>query len=283
MKKRLIPAIIFLAYIAILVKVMVFKGIPAIKVEQLMLNFGGTDSGHGPNFVPFATIGPYLLGYKGWIIAGINLAGNIVLPLPIGFLAPLVYPKMTWKKALMLAVATGLSIEIMQTVLHVGIFDIDDVILNAFGVMIGYFAFRIISKWARAKQYGKIIVAAIAVIAAAGAAFYFIYPWGQSVHTELGAGAGALQSGEEGDAPQSGDLCGGTSGIGQIVVISSNSFTIERKDGTDTLVNLMSRASIKTPAGSGSLSDLKIGDRVTLVGDPNPDGSFSADAVFVCS
>jgi hypothetical protein len=28
---------------------------------------------------------------------------------------------------------------------------------------------------------------------------------------------------------------------------------------------------------------LKIGDKVTLVGGPNPDGSFAADDVFVCA
>src|SRR3569623_1681512 len=135
MKKRLLSIIAFVAYIALLIKVMVFKDIPSIKIGQIMLNFGGADGGHGPNFVPFATIGPYLLGYKGWIIAGINLVGNVALLVPLGFLIPFVYPKATWKKSLMLAVASGLAIETMQTVLRVGIFDIDDVILNALGFM----------------------------------------------------------------------------------------------------------------------------------------------------
>jgi len=138
MKKRLLSAFIFIAYCLILIKVMVFKDIPAIKIGQLMLNFGGTDGGHQANFVPFKTIGPYLLGDIGWIIAGINLVGNIGLLAPLGFLAPLVFRNITWKKSLALAVASGLVIEILQTVLHVGIFDIDDVILNAFGVMLGY-------------------------------------------------------------------------------------------------------------------------------------------------
>src|SRR5262245_65372313 len=77
MRKPLIPAFILLTYCAILVKVMVFKDIPTIRAGGLMLNFAGTNAGHGPNFVPFRTILPYMLGYKGWIIAGINLAGNI--------------------------------------------------------------------------------------------------------------------------------------------------------------------------------------------------------------
>jgi glycopeptide antibiotics resistance protein len=47
---------------------------------------------------------------------------------------------MTWRKSLALAVAVGLAIEGMEVVFRVGIFDIDDVILNALGVMLGYCA-----------------------------------------------------------------------------------------------------------------------------------------------
>jgi glycopeptide antibiotics resistance protein len=144
MQKRLIWVGILAAYSAILIRVMVFRHVPVIRVGHMMFNFGGADANGQANFVPFKTILPYLLGYKGWVIAGVNLIGNVVLPVPIGFLAMLVYPNMTWKTALALAVAFGLIIEGMQMVFHLGIFDIDDVILNGLGVMIGYCLFRII-------------------------------------------------------------------------------------------------------------------------------------------
>ena len=87
-----------------------------------------------------------------------------------------------------------------------------------------------------------------------------------------------------GEIPQSGDLCGGTGGNGQIVSVGNNEFTIKRNDdGSDMLVHLTGQATIKTSAGSASLSDLKIGYRVTLVGGPNPDGSFTARTVVVCN
>jgi PBP1b-binding outer membrane lipoprotein LpoB len=87
-----------------------------------------------------------------------------------------------------------------------------------------------------------------------------------------------------GEMPQSGDLCGGTGGNGQIVSVGNNEFTMKRNDdGSDQVVHLSDQATIKTSAGSASLSDLKIGYRVTLVGGPNPDGSFSADVVVVCN
>jgi hypothetical protein len=87
-----------------------------------------------------------------------------------------------------------------------------------------------------------------------------------------------------GEIPQSEDLCGGTGGNGQIVSVGNNEFTMRRNDdsGSDQVVHLTSQAIIKTSAGSVSLSDLKVGYRVTLVGGPNPDGSFTADFVVVC-
>jgi hypothetical protein len=87
-----------------------------------------------------------------------------------------------------------------------------------------------------------------------------------------------------GEIPQSEDLCGGTGGNGQIVSVGNNEFTIKRNDdGSAQVVHLTGQATIKTSAGPASLSDLKIGYRVTLVGGPNPDGSFTADTVVVCS
>lgn len=145
MRKRLISAFILIAYGTALIKVMVFKDIPVIRIGSLMFNFGGTETGQA-NFLPFRTILPYLLGEKGLIIASINLVGNVALLVPIGFFLPFVYRRMTWQKSFILAVATGFAIEGMQATLRVGIFDIDDVILNALGVMVGYWAFIFFAK-----------------------------------------------------------------------------------------------------------------------------------------
>jgi glycopeptide antibiotics resistance protein len=80
------------------------------------------------------------------------------------------------------------------------------------------------------------------------------------------------------------DLCGGTGGIGQVVRVDKTAFTIKRSDDTrDQVVHLTPRAVIRTSSGLASLSDLEIGDRVTLVGSPNHDGSFTADTVVVCN
>lgn len=97
-----------------------------------------------------------------------------------------------------------------------------------------------------------------------------------------GMALAAIQS--EGAIPQTGDLCGGTGGNGQIVSVGHNEFTIKRNDdGRNQLIHLASDATIKTSNGHISLSGLKTGERVTLVGGPNPDGSFTVDIVVLCS
>ena len=136
MSKRLVAICMLVLYSFILVRIMVFKNIPPIRLGRVMLNFGGTQVG-APNFIPFRSIWPYLSGERGLLISVLNLGGNIGLLVPVGFLTALIWRSITWKKFLILSVATGFVIEGMQVLLRVGIFDIDDILLNAFGVMIG--------------------------------------------------------------------------------------------------------------------------------------------------
>lgn len=82
---RLVFGILLLAYGTILYKVMGLKDLPMLRVGPIALNFGGTQSGN-PNYVPFKTIIPYLFGSAGWLIGGLNVLGNIILLVPIGFL-----------------------------------------------------------------------------------------------------------------------------------------------------------------------------------------------------
>ena len=107
---------------------------------------------------------------------------------------------------------------------------------------------------------------------------------GTSTTARAGKGVALAANQSEGAIPQSGDLCGGTGGNGQIVSVGNDTFTIKRNDDdSNQIIHLTSRAIIETSAGSTSLSDLKITDRVTLVGNPNPDGSFTANTVVVCT
>jgi glycopeptide antibiotics resistance protein len=139
-RTRWLAAFALTLYSAILIRLVVFKAIPTIRLGHLRLRFAGTHTGPG-NFVPFKSIVPQLLGRGNHLVDMVNLIGNIVLFMPIGLLAPLVFRSISWQRALTLGVVIGLTFEVMEIAFRVGIFDVDDVILNAFGVLLGYSVF----------------------------------------------------------------------------------------------------------------------------------------------
>jgi glycopeptide antibiotics resistance protein len=147
-RTRWLAACALTAYGALLIRLVVFKAIPVIHIGHMRFRFAGTHTGPG-NFVPFKSIVPLLSGQGNQLIAMVNLFGNIIPFMPIGFLAPLVVRSISWQKALVLGVASGLTCEVMEVVFRVGIFDVDDIILNAFGVMLGYGVFVMLKRWAQ--------------------------------------------------------------------------------------------------------------------------------------
>jgi glycopeptide antibiotics resistance protein len=128
----------------------VFKAIPTIHIGHLRFKFAHPHTGPG-NFVPFKTIVPELIGRENHLIDIVNLIGNIIPFMPIGLLAPLVFLSISWQKALVLGVVTGLTCEVMEVVFRVGIFDVDDIILNGLGVMIGYGVFVMFTRRAQSR------------------------------------------------------------------------------------------------------------------------------------
>ena len=254
---------------------------PVIRLGPVMLKFGGTHEG-AANLVPFRTILPYLVGESGWMIGGINLLGNILLLVPIGFLIPFLYRNITWKKSLAIAVAAGFVIEGMQVVLHAGIFDIDDVILNALGVMLGYWSFSVLSNWLRSKKYKTIAAAVIIVIAVGAAALYAIYPKGhRSVNAVRLGEHNRVDSLANQDPliPEGADPCNGTGGTGHIVSVGNNTITMQGAKGTSQIIKLTDKTKIRSSAGPASKSDLKTGDGVTVVIDE----SETALLVLICN
>lgn len=93
------------------------------------------------NFIPFKTIIEYVQryidGYRN--LSVLNLLGNFVLFMPMGVLLPCVIRKLDrfWKVTLTV-LGMVVMVEIVQGILRVGSVDIDDVLFNVVGAMIGY-------------------------------------------------------------------------------------------------------------------------------------------------
>ncbi|EGW37270.1 VanZ family protein [Desulfosporosinus sp. OT] len=92
------------------------------------------------NIIPFKTIISYLVGVNkfGFDVWFFNLFGNILAFMPMGFLLPYIFKKIDVRKIFVLTFSISLTVEIIQLCLKLGISDIDDVILNTLGGLLGY-------------------------------------------------------------------------------------------------------------------------------------------------
>lgn len=82
--------------------------------------------------------------------AYINILGNIIPFVPLGFFVPVYLKKhQRFLKTILICILSICGIEIFQLVTALGFFDIDDIILNTVGCLMGYSVYgglRIISK-----------------------------------------------------------------------------------------------------------------------------------------
>ena len=78
-----------------------------------------------------------------------NFFGNILLLIPLGYLVPILRENFNRRwKAGVLGIGLSMAIEIVQLVSHRGFFDLDDVLLNSFGCVIGWLCYN---RWLREK------------------------------------------------------------------------------------------------------------------------------------
>ena len=104
------------------------------------------------NLIPFRTLQLYvrlLSHHRPALVraAVINLAGNVVMFVPLGFLLPIVFPKLkkAWKTLLLVALLITV-VELAQLLTLVGSCDIDDLILNLVGAGLGYSLYKLTGK-----------------------------------------------------------------------------------------------------------------------------------------
>jgi glycopeptide antibiotics resistance protein len=97
------------------------------------------------HLVPFQTIAAEIQ-HGGWSFL-VNVPGNIVAFVPLGLLAPLWQPLFRGAKTIfLLGLLTSLGIEMLQWTFTVRVVDIDDVLLNVCGAVLGYWLYTWWSK-----------------------------------------------------------------------------------------------------------------------------------------
>ena len=132
--------ILFTVYLGLLVYFLFFA-------EAMGRNF--IERSYQYNLIPFHEIRRFLVYRQilGTQVVILNLVGNIVAFFPFGFFLPLLLHKLRYfGKTICFGMLFSVLVETIQLFSMVGSFDVDDIILNTFGTMIGYIGFEIANK-----------------------------------------------------------------------------------------------------------------------------------------
>lgn len=120
----------------------------------LDINIGVENPISGVNLIPFKTIFLYITGTElikvlnpGDVINVriLNLFGNLLMFMPMGFFLPIITKKHSFKTTLCISVIITVLIEIIQFFIGRSS-DIDDVILNSIGCCLGFLCFSLYKK-----------------------------------------------------------------------------------------------------------------------------------------
>ncbi|MBS4192765.1 VanZ family protein [Bacillus sp. FJAT-49705] len=141
-------------YLIILSKLILFKYLP---MQEIINHFTFSYSApywNSHNFIPFKTIIFYLfLADININIRVDNLIGNIIGFIPFGFILPLLSKRLlSFKKITISTFCLSLTFELLQLLFHFGSFDVDDLILNTLGGVLGYLPIKLIYSFINYKQ-----------------------------------------------------------------------------------------------------------------------------------
>lgn len=83
----------------------------------------------------------------GWSAVLLNLGGNVAGFMPFGFILPVISRRgKKWYNTLLLSFSLSLCIETVQLACKVGSFDVDDLLLNTAGGILGYLTYHAVQQ-----------------------------------------------------------------------------------------------------------------------------------------
>jgi glycopeptide antibiotics resistance protein len=138
--------LVMLLYVAVLTKLILFKQSPRYVLKELKKDFTTQrikNNLRHSNFSPLHTVKLYMRSNLSERIVFANIGGNILGFVPFGFLLPLLFRFFHKKRRI---IAAGLlfsfGFETAQLITGLGRFDIDDLLLNTVGALLGFLLLR---------------------------------------------------------------------------------------------------------------------------------------------
>lgn len=157
--RKAVEKVLFILYGAFLIKMILIKHYPMELIWDELAQRGWQDmaaSAENGNWMPFRTILLYVKSWDFLSVARRNLIGNVVLFMPLGVLVSFSAKKdiRIWG-ILAAGFAASLSLEGAQLATGLGVFDVDDLILNTLGAALGWLLYRAVRFLQEAKNKAR--------------------------------------------------------------------------------------------------------------------------------
>ncbi len=104
----------------------------------------------------------------------------------------------------------------------------------------------------------------------------FSYRWGENYHRAFGGPRGGFMKDFEGR-----DFVNGYGTTGVVAKMDKDNFVVKGSDGVEKIITVSQTTTLERGRTSISLTDLKIDDRVVIIGAPNNNGAIDAKVVRV--
>lgn len=147
---------IFICYILLLIKMLLFSRVFSGE-RTIQRSF---------NLIPFHSIMEYISGSSANIkkFAFDNLVGNIVIFIPLGTYLPLFKNDKRVRTNLLFIFIVSLCVEIIQGIFNLGTSDIDDIVLNCLGGLIGILGYKFLLFTLRNEKKVRTVITILSIV-----------------------------------------------------------------------------------------------------------------------
>ncbi len=138
--KQILFYLVVIVYILLMAKILLFKYVSPLELfnaeRMVTRNF---------NLIPFQTISQYSFGahFNIWITL-MNVAGNVIVFVPLGIYMQMFLRNKRFLRSVAFVCVISLCVEAVQYIFGIGAADIDDIILNTIGGLLGVLFYKIV-------------------------------------------------------------------------------------------------------------------------------------------
>ncbi|MGG1551255.1 VanZ family protein [Paenibacillus ferrarius] len=152
---------VFIFYVFFLLKLLILSRVPLLEIFSDQRTFH-----RSINLIPFNSIREFIFSSSMTIksFAFSNVVGNILIFIPLGSYLLLFKKNKRVTTNLLIIFYISLSVEIIQGLLGIGASDIDDIILNGFGGLIGILGYKILAFLLRDEKKVRTVVTILSAL-----------------------------------------------------------------------------------------------------------------------